>query len=337
MSNSETQKHSTLSKPLVIPRKRYLTPVSIDIKLMRFSPAEISNIFNVKSLSPFPTSVYSSELERQQISEADLEQCIRGINRSLMSNPAFQLAFMSGGFLMGAQGILPVQVVGGAVQILSAGLSAAFSWYRVRKYIRDINNTLFVPKGLQLKVLTTDNLIKIIGYTTNAPPEPGFLEKRMGNSNKPRLALPSLSIADCDTIDTTTTTEGGVEVGGHVYQRRLEALSDLVAPLTIKDSNANGVVVNGDTEAKGLKTTLHGLSTKPLRWINERDIKRMLKARAKWVQETDPTKQSKKLKKIDRKEHKIANRVLWIVIMPLENDVDQADMSRELISPLPGP
>lgn len=50
---------------------------------------------------------------------------------------------MTGGFLMGAQGVLPVQVVGGTVQILSAGLSTGLSWYRVRKYIREISNTLF--------------------------------------------------------------------------------------------------------------------------------------------------------------------------------------------------
>lgn len=72
-SNFETQEHSTLSKPVVITRKRHLTPGSVDIKLIRFASTETSN---VESLSPFPTSVYSSQLERQQIFDAELEPCI---------------------------------------------------------------------------------------------------------------------------------------------------------------------------------------------------------------------------------------------------------------------
>ncbi|RMZ77569.1 hypothetical protein DV737_g4252, partial [Chaetothyriales sp. CBS 132003] len=298
----ETATDSVLAKPVVIPQS--------------------GNLFNIKSLSPFPTSVYCSQLKHYQISEADLEQCVREINQSLISNPAFQLGFVAGSFLMGAQGVLPVQVVGGAVQIVSAILSATLSWYRVKKCIRDVNTARFAPNGLQLNVVTTANMIKIVGYTTDTSPEPGFWQKIPGRkSNRLELVLPSLNTTE-GNFQHNIVSNPAADVGHQVYSRRLEALSDFTMPVTIKDEKATNV--EGELvkkEAKGFKSVLQRISTKPLRWMNNRDVEKMKKARSKWEQESDPIKREKRLKKLDRKEHKTANRVLWIVITPLDKSV----------------
>jgi hypothetical protein len=318
-SDAPVSTYSGLLKPIVIPRTGPCFPITVacaDEVL-----AEISNLFNIKSLSPFPTWAYSQQLEHQKISQAEFERFVAGVNSALVSNPVLQLTFVVGGCLVGAQGVLPIQVVGGGLQILSAGLSAGLSWYRVRKYVRKANATSFLPRGLEMKVVPTGKMLEAIEYTqpasgTAAPESDPKIAAKL------RLVLPPLvpdeAVDDLDDSRESSNGENNEDAtisdrcSGYkdpVYQRRLDALSGFVAPLTMPEGSGWGT----ESETKR-RFDVGRVGSKAVRWLNERESKNMMKARSKWVKEEDPAKKEKKLGKVDRKETKVANRVLWIVI-----------------------
>ena len=95
-SDAPVPTYSSLLKPIVIPRTGSYFPITVacaDEVL-----AETSNLFSIKSLSPFPTWAYSQQLEHQKISQAEFERFVADVNSALVSNPVLQLTFVVGGF-----------------------------------------------------------------------------------------------------------------------------------------------------------------------------------------------------------------------------------------------
>ena len=56
---------------------------------------------------------------------------------------------------MSVQGVLPVQAVGGVLQVTSVLASAGVSFVRVRKFMKSTNAEIFTPRGLVRPSLIT--------------------------------------------------------------------------------------------------------------------------------------------------------------------------------------
>ncbi|KAK8173329.1 hypothetical protein IWX90DRAFT_475982 [Phyllosticta citrichinensis] len=124
---------------------------------------ETTNMFYIRSFSPFARA-YSPALAQlpEPISQDEFLAFIDGLNGAYMMHPFFQASFVSGGFVMAAP-LLPVQAAGGAVQAISAIASAAVTVVRARKYLKNINETMFKPRGLAVKIMETKKMMQAVG------------------------------------------------------------------------------------------------------------------------------------------------------------------------------
>lgn len=244
--------------------------------------------------------------------------------------------------------LLPVQAAGAGVQALSVLVSAGISYKRVNKYIKEANRTMFGPRNLEVQILDTKKMMIAIGFD------------EVGDKGK--LKLPPL-IEETDEIYYTTAAAAYASSESHPVitedprMRRLRALDGHVAPLSLE---ADGEIIP--------EQWLKKFSTAPTRWMNSRDIKKMNKARAKWLAQHDGKAAElggelakvneeittlslkaevrtasdsqnaveselsaklakrdaiigqilqagdKKMKKSDKREAKVVNRILWIVV-----------------------
>ncbi|KAK8153872.1 hypothetical protein BKA80DRAFT_34170 [Phyllosticta citrichinensis] len=124
---------------------------------------QTTNMFYIRSFSPFARA-YSPALAQlpEPISQDEFLAFIDGLNGAYMMHPFFQASFVSGGFVMAAP-LLPVQAAGGAVQAISAIASAAVTVVRARKYLKNINETMFKPRGLAVKIMETKKMMQAVG------------------------------------------------------------------------------------------------------------------------------------------------------------------------------
>lgn len=288
-----------------------------------------------------------------------------------------------GGGLLGSQ-ILPAQAVGGVFQVTSLLGSAGFTIVRVRKYLKKTNSTIFAPRGLVVKLMSTKKMMAAIGFEDV--------------DEKGKLRLPPLEdVSDLETgmggegvqvgVERVGTGGSGGSAKGKEKEKekgdvredprvlRLKALKDYISPLTLD--------VPQEIGHSGPVSKYGGA---PLRWMNKKQLGKLDKAREKSIKEREKSagkveaatmetdesirglerqitslrrhtiengsvgsgsraeselamlestkreelerrdtvvkeiqqKGDKKLNKVFKKEEKIANRILWVVISRID-------------------
>jgi hypothetical protein len=276
----------------------------------------------IKSISPFSRS-YAPALSQlpRPLSQEDLLTFIEGLNRAFMATPLAQAALATSGVLMSTQ-ILPVQLAGGGLQVGAALASAGISIVRVRRYMKEANASIFEPRGLKAKVMTTKKMMAAIeapqADRLKLPPLHDFEDLQDG--------LASTSSA---SLDGAAGEDGGQSqpLPEDLRVRWIRALEGYISPLTFD--------VPPDAEPNGW---LERAGTAPIRWANKRQVKKMHKLREKGLESSKAkeggrdTAPNKKLAKADKKEEKVANRVLWLVISRADGSSSSEDDPLEVES-----
>ena len=304
----------------------------------------MTNLFMVKSFSPFLRCVPTGEVgAAQHIPQKVFVEFIDGLNTALTITPVLQATFVTGGLLMSVP-ILPIQFAGGGIQAASVALSAGSSWYRVRKYVKEANEGIFAPRGLSVAVVNTKQMIEVVGLDE-------FDKGKLRLPPFPEQAIERFHSMNADTQEWTPSQA----TDEAPYLRRLRALDGKVSELSFDVG-----------EHPAAKSKVTKITTAPIRWANERDIKAQKKQRKKWLRaqeenlsektdqllnlnseiarlQSETQDQSvvlqlqatlsrrdeliedilsggqKKLKKVNKREENVANRVLWIVIKPFKS------------------
>ncbi|PVH74222.1 hypothetical protein DL98DRAFT_658957 [Cadophora sp. DSE1049] len=354
-----------LDKPIVIPQ-------STNFRFMKF----------MKNLSPFARCYphYLSTLSNP-IADSEFLAFIDRLNHVFVSLPIFQVAHIAGGVLGSVQGVLPVQALGGVLQVTSLLASAGVSYHRMRKFLKAANADIFTPRGLVCRVMTTKKMMAAINFTEV--------------DEKGQLKLPPLETVhdlgdfyrpsdpasiNSDEIETNSQIE---TVSGVRDPRllRLQALEGYITPLDFD--------VSSEPSPEGW---LSKMGQKPLLWANQRQAKALEKAHAKHQKKCDSKasavaaatldssntiaeidnkieilhdsqgsfiqgsgheseelerleiakqeeeekrekkvkeiygKVDKKIEKAYKKEEKVANRILWIVITNADGPVEEESL-----------
>ncbi len=178
-----------------------------------------------------------------------------------MASPIFQATNVVGGFMMAAP-ILPAQLAGGGLQLASVVASASISFVRVRNYMKTANATIFAPRGLTAKIMSTKKMMAAIGFTDT--------------DCKGKLKLPPLNdLNDLNTYTDVSAGQNSIDGNNQVQpddprMRRLRALEGYISPCSF------------DVPAAPIPDGwLNKIGTAPLRWVNNRRAKEMDKARGK--------------------------------------------------------
>lgn len=221
----------------------------------------------IKTFSPFARS-YSPALAQlpQPILQEEFLSFIDGLNEAFLSAPIFQVMHVAGGGLLGSQ-ILPAQAVGGVFQVISVAGSAGVSMIRVRNYMNKMQTSLFAPRGLAVKIMTTKKMTSTIGY--------------QDADGKGKLILPPLNnVIDMGAfgdVPKGSSEDGQVQFGPEdPRMRRLRALEAFVPPLIFD--------VPEDTRKFGV---VKRWSTAPLRWVNNRPAKKIDEVREKSLEKRE--------------------------------------------------
>ncbi|KFY76290.1 hypothetical protein V499_04016 [Pseudogymnoascus sp. VKM F-103] len=236
-----------------------------------------TNLFFIKSFSPF-TRCYPPSLSTlsNPITESEFLGFIDRLNHVFISLPIFQLAHITGGALMSVQGVLPVQAVGGVLQVTSVLASAGVSFVRVRKFMKSTNEEIFTPRGLVCRIMTTKKMMAAINFSEadvkgnlKLPP----LETVHDLGSHHRHSLPaSIQSGEGQAAKDPLKIGLGLE---DPRLLRLKALEGYIAPLTF------------DVPAPPPESWMSKMSQKPLRWANERQMKALEKTQAKCHKKRD--------------------------------------------------
>ncbi|KAL5331379.1 hypothetical protein ACEPPN_000909 [Leptodophora sp. 'Broadleaf-Isolate-01'] len=243
-----------LDKPIVIPQ-------SSNLRIMKF----MKNLFPFARCYPHYLSTLSNP-----ITDSEFLAFIDHLNQVFVSLPIFQVAHIAGGFLTSVQGVIPVQALGGVLQVTSLLASAGVSYHRVRKFLKTANAAIFTPRGLVCRIMTTKKMMAAINFTE--VDEKGQLKlppletvHDLGVSYRPG----DPASINSDEIETNSQIEN---VSGVRDPRllRLEALEGYITPLDFD--------VSPEPQPE---SWVSKMGQKPLRWANQRQTKALEKAHAK--------------------------------------------------------
>ena len=228
--------------------------------LQTYSAPEQTSLFMIKTFSPFARA-YSPALANlpDPISHDQFIDFIDGLNSAFISSPIFQMAHIVGGTLLGTQ-ILPAQVVGGVFQVASVGMSAGVSMVRVRSYMKKANTTLFAPRNLIAKIMTTKKMMAEI-HCNNV-------------DAKGKLLLPPL-----EELSDLTPETGAVIVRDPSVAAPTPSVED---PRVRRTRALEGYIAPLEFEAAALpKGAYDKYGGAPLRWLNKRQDTKLNKAATK--------------------------------------------------------
>lgn len=247
---------------------------------------------------------------------------------------------------MGSQ-ILPAMAVGGVLQFGSVMASAGVSFVRVRKFMKEANATIFAPRGLVCKIQTTKKMMAEVGFTnTDAkgklmlPPLEDIqdlgvynpdvaVENESSGENSlekdPRLLrLKALEgyIAPLDfEVAAHPTSEGKLSKMGQaplrwMNRKQMKKLDDAKAKTMKKREKRSAEVeaeeIKAQNEIAELDRRMEGLKEDEryeLEQAKQSELEKREAAIANIHKGTD-----KKMNKVYKKEEKVTNRILWIVI-----------------------
>ena len=165
--------------------------------------------------------------------------------------------------------------------------SASASFIRVRKFMKSANTTIFAPRGLVVKILTTKKMMAAVGFTdTDAK---GKLKLPPLNDLDDVAAYNDLSAMRCsiDTKATSTVKDPRL--------LRLQVPENHISPLTF------------DVADPGPESKLHKFGHAPLRWLNGKQLKKFDDTKAKSMK-----KREKKAAEVQEEEIKANNEILAI-------------------------
>jgi hypothetical protein len=250
---------------------------------------------------------------------------------------------------MGSQ-ILPAMAVGGVLQFGSVMASAGVSFVRVRKFMKEANATIFAPRGLVCKIQTTKKMMAQVGFTdTDAKGklklpslegaedlgaynpmvaiDNGPDEEKQGKplEKDPRLlrlkALEGyIAPLDFDVADAPTN-EGRLSKMGQaplrwMNKKQMKKLDGAKAKSLKKREKHSAEVeaeeIRAQNEIAELDRRMEGLNEderSELEMAKKLELEKRDAAIANIYKGTD-----KKLNKVYKKEEKVTNRILWIVI-----------------------
>ncbi|KAJ5956374.1 hypothetical protein N7501_010653 [Penicillium viridicatum] len=113
-------------------------------------------------MSPFARA-RARDLEAQTgLTHGDLLYFIDGLNGAFLANPALQATNKIGMFV-GFVPLATAQIVGGGLQVAAGLGGAGVSAIRTKQYLKKVNEVIFNPKGLLVRVVKTDKMLSLVG------------------------------------------------------------------------------------------------------------------------------------------------------------------------------
>ena len=292
--------------------------------------------------SPF-LRAYPETLDTIGISKADFIRFIDNLNEAFMSSPFFY-GVMLAGTIASFVPELAAQVVGGVVATASSLASTANSHVRTKHFIKAANNDIFAPRGLQVRLLNTKNMLQAINVD-----EGTFKLPTLPESNAPELekthedprhrwmqALKNVvSPLDYNAPDYSEQDSWLKKAGAWTakHQDKRQAMS-----LTKRREKAKKTIDAAQEEAvqneqiiecaiKDHEADLYALSLQPsddpkAESKRRRDMvgceEAIHQEQAKLIDERKKKDEvtEKAIGKVDKKEHKVVQKIRWIVITP---------------------
>ncbi|KAL2839105.1 hypothetical protein BJY01DRAFT_250645 [Aspergillus pseudoustus] len=206
-SQSQSPLEPMLLKPIVIPQ------------VSRSARSEI--------MIPF-LRAYSPALSACKITEPDFLAFLDGLNEAWIANPVLQATSIAGS-VMGM--IHPVEIPGMVIETVSEAASEGSSYLRTRRYLKKVNESMFEPRGLRVKICGFKDMLGVVGVTETWVR--GCLELRKRKTGNGR--------GECDRDDDDVTLEelenlleAAEETDverSHPRLQMLQALEGYVAPL----------------------------------------------------------------------------------------------------------
>lgn len=147
--NEDISKQNVESKPKMLP---IIVPQSIK---------QAGALYNAFSC-PF-MRCYSPDLTYLGISEEKFLEVIDGLNEVFISHPLFQTINAAGLAVSMVPGHI-AQLLGGVISSGGGIGGSALSHVRTKKYVKQLNEETFWPKGMCLRILSTNKMLSAIGF-----------------------------------------------------------------------------------------------------------------------------------------------------------------------------
>ena len=295
--------------------------------------------------SPF-LRAYPETLQQFGIGKHDFIRFIDNLNEAFISSPFFfgiTLAASAVGFVP----VVAAQVVGGVVATASSFAGTANSHVRTKRFVKAVNKNLFEPVGLQVRLLSTKNMLRAVNVDEQnfaLPPLPEFNapETQQEGEDPRRRWMQALdgivSPLDYNAPEFTKQDNWLKQVGGWAakHQDMKQAKS-----LTKRRENAKKAIGAAHEQAalneKSIEYTIRDLEASLNALIfqtsidgyadfeKHRDIAKYEEAlrqeQSKLIHERIKKEEiaKKAIQKIDKKEQKVVQKIRWIVITPTSN------------------
>jgi hypothetical protein len=150
---------------------------------------ETSKSFRGAFFSPF-SRAYSLTLAQHAISQQEFLFFLDGLNEAFIAAPAFQIASHVGNAMSFVHAVPPVKWAGLGLAVGAGLVSTGTSWTRARAFVKTANEELFLPKGLRCKVLKTKKMMVAVGHgqeVLNLPPLERFDDGVDEERDDPRM------------------------------------------------------------------------------------------------------------------------------------------------------
>ncbi|KAN0117368.1 hypothetical protein V8E51_003345 [Hyaloscypha variabilis] len=332
--SSASYSHSDSFKPIVIPQAH--------------------------SFSPF-SRAYSPLLAQNSISQEEFLTFLDGLNEAFIAAPAFQVASHVGNAGMGL-------AVGAGLA------STATSWTRARAFVKTANKEMFSPNGLKCKVLKTKKMMVVVGHgeeVLRLPPLEILDEETAAESEDPRLRriralgdrvapLKFDGLPDPEELDNWWKRMGSKSAqkkDAKMQKKLMKGRAEGAEKFDEKTSEAEKEARKYDKElmkvererqkevAKAEKKLSGKKGQDPekraeIEYELEKETRKLDKERNKVLREKakkvgeKSQDADKELQKSEKKEHKVAQKIYWIVIdkaellddeVGVEDDVESLD------------
>lgn len=175
---------------------------------------QMTKSFRGAFASPFIRG-YANDLERFGISREVFFGFIDGLNEAWLGHPVFSGVKAVGGVMSVVHGVHPVQIAGVGLQVGADLSGAGTSYFRTKRYMKQINQSLFEPAGLHAGIMNTKDMMAKVRYPSDV------------------LTLPPLDELD----DVGMASEADSTIAGLTQDdprmRRMKALEGYVMPLEL--------------------------------------------------------------------------------------------------------
>jgi len=356
----------------VLNRQTPQNPTSVS-KYPFNNSTETSASFRGAFFSPF-SRAYSPLLAQNSISQEEILTFLDGLNEAFIAAPAFQVASHVGNVMSFVHAVPPVQWAGMGLAVGAGLASTATSWTRARAFVKTANKEMFSPNGLKCKVLKTKKMMVVVGHgeeVLRLPPLEILDEETAAESEDPRLrriralgdrvaplkfdGLPdpeeldngwkrmgSKSAQKKDAKMQKKLMKGRVEGAEKFDEKTLEAEKEARKydkELMKVERERQKEVAKAEKKLSGKKgqdpekraEIEYELEKETRKLDKERN--KVLREKAKKVGEKSQDA-DKELQKSEKKEHKVAQKIYWIVIdkaellddeVGVEDDVESLD------------